>query len=146
MAPLGPLRAGPFAGVEYVDVKVDGYAETGASLGNIVYADQRYDRMRWSAGAELRGELSAAVIPSLRAAYVWENEGGDTTATSHLAAAQHSMATVTVPLASTERNHVIGAVGLQGAEGNLSYRFGAEARLARGDDDYRVSVGLALAL
>lgn len=146
MAPLGGFSAGPFGGVEYVDASVDGYTEKGASLGNIVYPDVDYKRLRYSAGAEVRGNISEAFVPSIRAAYVWEDEKGDKAATTRLASAEHAIATISAPLASTERNHVLGAIGLQGQEGRVGYRFGGEGRFAEGEDDYRVSLGLFIAM
>lgn len=144
--PLGVVRAGPFAGLDYAHAQLDGYTESGASLGNIAYPDMNYHRFRWSAGGELRGAFSTAVVPSIRAAYVWEEERGQTIATTRLASAQHSMGTSALVLPSTERNHVLGAFGLQGEEGRLSYRFGSEGRFARGENDYRINIGVAFAM
>ena len=143
---LGVVRAGPFGGVDYVDTRIDGYTETGASLGNIVYQDLKYRRLRATAGAEARAHIADTFIPSLRVGYVWEDERGDRAAVVKLASAQHSMATKTVALASTERDHVVAAFGVQGSQGALGYRFGAEGRFARGEDDARVSIGVSLGL
>ena len=146
VAPLGGFRAGPFAGLDYAHAELDGFTESRASLGNIVYPKLNYHRLRWSAGAEVRGDFSTAVVPSFRMAYVWEDERGQSLATTRLASAQHSMATVTLPLPDTERDHVLGAFALQGSEGRLGYRFGTEGRFARGENDYRVSIGVSVAM
>lgn len=146
MFDFGAARVGPFGGVDYVDVDVDGYTETGASLGNVAYQDLRYRRLRATAGGEARAHISDMVIPSVRVGYTWEDERGDRSALVRLASAQHSMATQTVLLPSTERDHVVAAFGVQGAQGRLGYRFGAEGRFARGDDDARVSLGVSLRL
>jgi hypothetical protein len=144
MFDLGMARAGPFGGVEYVDAQIDGYTETGASLGNVAYQDLDYRRLRATSGLEARAHLTDAVIPSLRIGYTWEDERGDRDAVVRLASAQHSLATQSVALASTERDHVVAAFGVQGSQGRLGYRFGAEGRFARGTDDKRVSIAVSL--
>ncbi|TVV73328.1 esterase-like activity of phytase family protein [Sphingomonas solaris] len=143
---LGAARAGPFGGVDYVDTRIDGYTETGASLGNVAYQDLDYRRLRLTAGVEARAPISEAFVPSLRVGYTWEDERGDRSAVVRLASAQHSLATQTVALASTERDHVVAGFGVQGVQGALGYRFGAEGRFARGQDDARVSIGVSLGL
>ncbi|WP_156679471.1 esterase-like activity of phytase family protein [Sphingomonas profundi] len=143
---LGPARVGPFGAADYVDTEVDGYTETGAALGNVAYQDLDYRRLRLTAGGEARAHLSDMFIPSVRVGYTWEDERGDRAAIVKLASAQHSLATQTVALASTERDHVVAGFGVQGSQGRLGYRFGAEGRFARGEDDARVSIGIGFAL
>ena len=140
---LGLLKAGPFAGVEYVDVSLDGFTESGASLSNVVYGDLDYQRIRGNFGIEARADLSPAVRPSIRAGYSIEEERGDSAATVRLASAQHVNATQSLALFDTARDRVFVAGGIDGTMNSLSYHFSVEGRYARGADEARVSIGVS---
>ncbi len=140
---VGQLRVGPFAGVDYVDVEIDGYTETGASLGNIAYGKLGYQRMTAQLGVEAKYTAWPAAVPALRVGYATENEKGDRAATVRLASAQHAMATQSVALAETERDYVTAALSVSGAIGRgFSWRIGGENRFVKGEDELKVDLGI----
>lgn len=144
--PVGRVAAGPFATVDYVDASIDGFSEAGASLSNARYAGLNYKRLRYGAGIELRGTWSEAVRPNIRVGYAKEDERGDRATTASLIAAQHVMGTQAIVLPSTERDRLVAGGGIDGSMDNWSYRFGAEGRFDRGDDEARVSLTISTRL
>ena len=143
---FGNVKAGPFAGIEYVDVSLDGFTETGASVSNLVYGDLDYSRTRGSLGIEARVDVSPSVRPTLRAGYAIEEEHGDRRSTVRLASAQHAMGTQSVALADTERNRAFVSGGIDGSLGAVRYGVSAEGRFGRGEDEARASFVISLGL
>ena len=142
--PLGKASLTPFAALDYVDLGVDGYVETGASVSNFAYSARSIKKLAASVGGELAAELGA-VRPALRVGYSVENESGDDNATVRLAAAQHSMGTVVFALADTERNSAFAELRLAMQSGPISGYVAGRGRWGRGDDDTRVVAGIAYA-
>lgn len=146
MVPLGRIAVGPFGTIDYADVDIHGIDEAGASLSNARYAPLGYKRLRYGGGIELRADLSQAVRPNIRVSYAGEHESGDKSITASLISAQHSMATQTIALPSTERERLVVGGGIDGSMGHWSYRFAAEGRFARGEDEARVGITVSTRL
>lgn len=141
MMPTGSISFGPFAALDYANMNLDGYTETGASVSNLLFPDRKFSKMIASVGSELATQLGA-IRPAIRAGYSFEREKGDNVATVRLASAQHSMATVALPLGDTERDSAFGELRLAMQQGRLSGYFAARGRWGRGQDDARVNIGL----
>jgi outer membrane lipase/esterase len=59
LLPLGPLRAGPVAALDYARAKVDGYTEEGDAALRLDVGEQRYSALVGAVGLELRGDFDA---------------------------------------------------------------------------------------
>ncbi|WP_066964683.1 esterase-like activity of phytase family protein [Rhizorhabdus dicambivorans] len=137
------LRVGPFAGYDYVDAEIDGYTETGASLGNVAYGKVRYKRLTGYAGLEAKLMASPAFVPAIRISYAREDERGDRAATVRLASAQHAMGTQAFALPDTARDYVGAALSFTGALGDqIFWQAGGENRFIRGEDELKVRAAL----
>jgi len=139
--PAGAVSITPFAMLDYTNLDLDGYTETGASVSNLLYRDRSFSKMIASIGGELATQMGV-LRPALRAGYSFEREKGDNAATVSLASAQHSMATVVLPLADTERDSAFGELRVAMQQGNWSGYFSARGRWGRGEDDARVNIGI----
>lgn len=96
---LGQLRAEPYVGVRFADVRVNGISE-GAALTNLTVATQRTESLQSVAGLRLRGSYpvgSAQVRPAARAEYRHEFNNGD----PRLLTAAFSGAGISTPFTST---------------------------------------------
>ena len=142
--PVGKFHIGPFALFDYSRTDVNGFTETGASLGNIRYNNLTYNRLRATAGGEVRGKVGNHVFPVLRVGYSFEKETGDETALASLASAQHVNGTATLVLPNSERNSIVANGRIDGVIGNIVASFGAEGRFGRGADEARVNVGFGI--
>lgn len=91
-------------------------------------------------GAEIRGTLSPYVRSNVRAGFGVEDERGARTATATLISAQHSLATQTVALPSTERNRLFAGGSIDGSMGPIGYGVTGVGRFDRGPDDARMSL------
>ncbi|HLJ20730.1 MAG TPA: autotransporter domain-containing protein [Stellaceae bacterium] len=60
---IGPLRAGPIAGIDYTHATIDGYTETGDALLVMTVARQSLDALTGDAGVQLRYPLQLGPIP-----------------------------------------------------------------------------------
>ena len=138
----GKVAVTPFAAVDYSDVQLDGYQDHGASLSNLVFPDRDFQKLTASFGAEVSLDWGA-VRPALRGGYAIEDERGDDSAVVSLASARHAMGTVALALADTERDSAFGEARLSMQQGPLSAFAAGKGRWGRGEDDYRVSVGVA---
>jgi hypothetical protein len=139
--PIGRASLTPFAAVDYVDLGLDGYTETGASVSNVTYAARSFKKLTASVGGELAVQLGA-IRPAIRAGYSVENESGDKSTLVRLASAQHAMGSVVMPLADTERNSAFGELRIAMRDGRWSGYVSGRGRWGRGDDDARASVGV----
>ena len=144
MLPVGGFTITPFAAMDYVDLDLDGYVETGASVSNLAFPDRAIRKLTASFGGELAVQLGA-IRPAIRGGYSIEDERSDRSATVRLASAQHSMAIVNFPLADTERNSAFGELRIAMQDGAWSGYVSGKGRWGRGDDDARASIGLAYA-
>jgi len=73
----GGWRVGPYLAVNYLDVSVDGFAETGAPGLNLVYGDQSVESLQLQAGLDLGYAASVSwgvLTPYARVIYVSEQE------------------------------------------------------------------------
>lgn len=139
--PVGKASLTPFAAIDYVDLSLDGYTETGASVSNITYAARGFKKLTASVGGELGAQLGA-IRPAIRAGYSVEKESGDKSAAVRLAGAQHAMGSAVLPLADTERDSAFAELRVAMREGALSGYVSGRGRWGRGDDDARVSIGV----
>lgn len=140
----GTASVTPFAVVDYIDLDLDGYTETGASVSNLVFQDRSFKRVTASFGGELAVQLGA-LRPAIRAGYSIEDEKGDRTATVRLASAQHAMGTVAVPLVDTERDTAFAELRIAMHEGPWSAYASGRGRWGRGEDEAQASIGLSYA-
>lgn len=140
----GNASVTPFAAVDYIDMDLDGYTETGASVSNLVFQDRSFKRVTASFGGELAVQLGA-LRPAIRAGYAIENETGDKTATVRLASAQHAMGTVVLPLVDTERDTGFAELRIAMQQGPWSAYASGRGRWGRGDDEAQASIGLSYA-
>lgn len=60
LMPLGAVRLGPVAAIDYARAKVDGYTETGDGALTLNVGKQRYEALVGGLGLELRGDFDAA--------------------------------------------------------------------------------------
>ena len=142
--PAGKVSVTPFVALDYANLDLDGYTETGASVSNLRYRDRSFSKMIASVGGELATQMGV-LRPAIRAGYSFEREKGDNVATVSLASAQHSMGTVALPLGDTERDSAFGELRVAMQQGNWSGYFSARGRWGRGEDDARVAIGLGYA-
>ncbi|MES2497318.1 MAG: esterase-like activity of phytase family protein [Pseudomonadota bacterium] len=141
LIPAGAISITPFAAIDYANLDLDGYTESGASVSNLVYRDRSFSKMIASVGGELAMQMGV-LRPAIRAGYSFEREKGDNIATVRLASAQHNMASVAIPLADTERDSAFGELRVAMQQGAWSGYFAARGRWGRGEDDARVNIGL----
>jgi outer membrane autotransporter protein len=59
LAPLGPVRFGPVAAIDYARAKVDGYTEEGDAALALNVGKQSYSALVGGLGVELRGDFDA---------------------------------------------------------------------------------------
>lgn len=140
----GNVSITPFAAVDYLDLDLEGYTETGASVSNLVFADRGIERLTASFGGEVAMQLGA-LRPAIRAGYSIEDERGDETTAVRLASARHAMATVALPLADTERDTAFGELRIAMQEGPWSGYVSGRGRWGRGEDEAQVSIGASYA-
>lgn len=62
LMPMGGLRVGPVAGLEYARAKVKGYTESGDDALNLNVAPISYKSMRGNLGVEIRGDLGGGGV------------------------------------------------------------------------------------
>ena len=141
---VGRFSVTPFAAIDYADLKLEGYMESGASVSNLVYADRGFSQLTASVGGEL-GLQIGAIRPAIRGGYSIEREHGDRSAAVRLAGAQHAMGSVVLRLDDTERDSGFGELRIAMREGPLSGYVSGRGRWGRGDDDARASIGLGYA-
>jgi len=142
--PVGAASVTPFAAVDYVDLKLDGFGESGASVSNITYPNRSFTQLTASFGGELAVQLGA-IRPALRAGYSIENQRGDRSAAVRLTNAQHAMGSTVLTLAGTERDSAFGELRIAMRAGALSGYASAQGRWGRGQDDTRVALGVGYA-
>ncbi len=138
----GAVRFGPFINLRHAEVNIDGYTETGAALGNVVYPDRKVTRASGTVGLELDGQFGQ-IIPSARVAYTFMSEGAPDQVAIRLASAQDVMGTQTVTVPSTAAGYFSAGLGLQGGAGPVDWRASVEARFGNGATDVRAGVGAA---
>ena len=143
--PVGRAKLTPFVAIDYVDLKFDGYSETGASVSNITYPDRRFSQLNTSFGGEVAVEFGA-LRPALRGGYSIENQSGDNSAAVRLTSAQHAMGSTVLALDGTERDSAFGELRIAMRDGALSGYLSARGRWGRGQDDARVAVGVSFAM
>ena len=85
LKPMNTWRWGPTAALQYVNVSVDGYTETGAGLGNLTVGDQSTSYLLASAGlrAEADYQVGGGMVNSFAYATVTTQSGGDDVITTN---------------------------------------------------------------
>jgi len=107
------LRFGPLAGFRYIHAQVDGYTESGASGGNIVYPDISSSGV----GGFFGGEASMGFEgfrSILRVTYNTRDASGDKNAVLRLASADDVMGTQTLLVPGLGQNHIAPSLMVQG--------------------------------
>jgi len=140
--PFGMLTVTPFAALDYSDLELSGYAESGASVSNLTFPDRAFRKLTASLGGEVSTQLGV-VRPALRGGYSFEDERGDDAASVRLTSAQHAMGTVLLPLADTERNSAFAELRIAAREGPLAAYASGRGRWGKGEDDLRASITLS---
>lgn len=143
--PVGRVGVTPFAAVDYTDLDLDGYTESGASVSNIVYADRSFKKATISMGGELSVDIGA-IHPAIRGGYSFEQESGDKSAAVRLASAEHSMGSALLSLGDTERDTAFAELRIAMGDGPVSGYVSGRGRWGRGNDDARVTIGVGFAL
>ena len=138
---FGRVQAGPFVTAELLRVQIDAYSEQGASVSNLAFAAQAYDRRSISAGVEARISLGS-VTPSIRLAYANDGER-DATASVRLLSADHALGTATVVIPENEKDRFLAQAALTGSIGKIGWRLGVDGRFASGNSDGRATLGLS---
>ncbi len=79
LMPLGTVRVGPVAGLDYARARVDGYTEDGDAALALNVGRQRFSSLRGSLGAEVRGDFggSGVQLRPYAAAVVEKDFNGD---------------------------------------------------------------------
>jgi hypothetical protein len=139
---FGRASVTPFVAFDYVDLDLDGYSESGASVSNLVFPDRSFRKLTTSVGGEILAQIGA-LRPALRGGYSFESERRDRSATVSLASAQHAMATVDLPLVDTERDSGFAELRVAMGDGPLTGYVSGRGRWGRGDDDARVALGVS---
>ena len=87
LKPMNTWRWGPTASLQYVNVSVDGYTETGAGLGNLTVGDQSTNYLLASAGlrAEADYQVGGGMVNSFAYATITSQSGGDDVITTSFA-------------------------------------------------------------
>lgn len=142
--PFGIASLTPFAAIDYANMDLDGYTETGASVSNITYAARSFRKLTASVGGEIGVELGA-IRPAIRGGYSFEKESGDKSAAVRLASAQHAMGSAVLPLGDTERDSAFAELRVAMRDGRWSGYVSGRGRWGRGDDDARASIGIGYA-
>lgn len=147
-----PLGAGinvtPFAGVTHVTAWLDGYTETGAAGGNIVYPDQTVYATTVRVGAELSATINH-ITPSLRVAYNHVVSPSSQLLNVSLAGVLSPMATQAVTVPRFDGHTVTIGVGLQGdITSAVGWRIGYDANVATKDGavSHGVTAGVRVGL
>lgn len=85
LKPMSTWRWGPTAALQFVNVSVDGFTETGAGLGNLTVADQSTNYLLASAGlrAEADYRVGGGMVNSFAYATVTKQSGGDDVITTN---------------------------------------------------------------
>jgi len=142
--PVGGVELTPFGVIDYVDLDLDGYTETGASVSNFTFPDRSFSKLSASVGGEVSAQLGQ-VRPTLRGGYTFADENGETGATVAIASVNHPMGTVAFPLASTALDSVFGEARIAFTSGQLSAYVSGIGRWGDGGDDLQGSLGIAYA-
>ena len=142
------VSAGPVASVNWSQLTVDGYTETGASGGNVRYPTATFDTADYAVGAEAIGTFDG-LTPSARIVYTWrDRDSGDLPVS--LASAIDPMATQRISAGGGAGDSVTISVGLQGGDDRTMWFVGYDADVGVGDGrdgiDHRLTVGGAVAL
>lgn len=127
----GALAVTPFAALDYVDAKLDGYVATGASASALAFPDRNMKQLTASFGGELAADLGP-LRPALRGGYSLERDSGGDNAAARLASDQPALG----DCAFAELRVAMRSGPL------LGYVSGG-SRWGRNGDDARVSLGLS---
>lgn len=137
--PLGGLSIGPFAGLRYANIEVDGYEEEGSPLLRLAVQEFDAESLVGALGLSAAGRFGgadSAIIPTVRVAYEreFQNDGRKVFAT--LPSNQPSFSDA----GSGKRNRVVGGVGLtvETAAG-LSASIGYDGQFSGGRDEHGFS-------
>ena len=128
--PLGSARLTPYAGVDYVSAKLEGFTEGGIHPGRLTVNDSTDDYFTTELGAKLTGSLGS-VVPEIKAA--WRHEFNDDPAmiTAYYAAQPGNSFTVISPYRA-EDALVLGASLATAVTDNTSLKLGYEGWIADG--------------
>jgi uncharacterized protein YhjY with autotransporter beta-barrel domain len=141
------LRFGPLAGFRWLETDIDGYLETGASGGNIIYPDTGTSDVAGYLGGE--ASLSLGGIRSIfRITYNTENAADSSSAVLRLANAANTMGTQTVEYSNLAQAYTEPSLILTGLEtGRLDWWVNYSARIGASDGtEHRVTAGFTMKL
>lgn len=121
---------GPVASIKYAKVDVDGYLETGAAGGNILFPSQTADMILFAGGAEASGEVAENTLLVGGLFYNGQAGGGDRLALVKLASSSAALASQLVNVPELADDFLSFQIGLQskGADA-LQWRVGYELQM-----------------
>lgn len=127
--------------MEYSRVSLHSYTERGASLGNAVIPDGRYDRLEGTGGLEATFNVKGAIRPSFRVGYTVVDEGGDRSGMVRLIDLAATSSVVTLP--NYSKGFVSGEAALEGEAAGFGWRAAVGARDTGGDTSMSASFGIS---
>lgn len=130
---LGQTWLTPFVAVDYSNVKMKAFSETGVAGANLAFADQSQNRTSFLAGLKWAGTLGV-VIPEARIAYRNDSDGSFATTQRFVDAPGAALFTVTSPLA--RKDSVMAGFSLAALfNDKVTGRIGYQGRFASGLND-----------
>ncbi len=141
------LRFGPLAGFRWLETDIEGYAESGASGGNIIFPDTGTSDVAGYLGGE--ASLTSGGIRSIfRITYNTENAADSSSAVLRLASAGNAMGTQTVEYSNLTQAYTEPSLILTGLKtGRLDWWVNYSARIGANDGtEHRVTAGLQMKL
>jgi uncharacterized protein with beta-barrel porin domain len=140
---VGASRIGPFVQLGYKDVRLNGYTESGAAVGDGLIADNHYGRTEASIGLEASFGAMGAIRPSARIAYTDVSESGDSSAVFTLAAVPGSAQMVDLPTSADD--FASAEFALEGQWAGFGWRGAVEVRDTKSETSGRLTIGIAKA-
>jgi uncharacterized protein with beta-barrel porin domain len=139
---LGETWVTPFVGLEYTDVKMQGFTETGVGGANLAFAKQSQDETSFLAGVKWAGKLGI-VVPEAKVAYRHDDNGVFGTMQRFADAPGNALFMTTSP--QTDKDSVMAGVSLSALfNDKVTGRIGYQGRFASGLRDNAVFGSLVI--
>ena len=139
---LGQTWVTPFVGLEYTDVKMRSFTETGVGGANLAFAKQSQDETSFLAGVKWAGKLGI-VVPEAKVAYRHDDNGVFGTMQRFADAPGNALFLTTSP--QTDKDSVMAGVSLSALfNDRVTGRIGYQGRFASGLRDNAVFGSLVI--
>jgi len=146
MFDLGGISLGPVAGFRWLNLDLDGYAETGAAGGNVLMPGVSNDGVSGFFGAEGAMDLGESLRGILRFTYTTEDQYRAGNASFSLINAQNAMGTQSVALPGLGQAHLEPSITLTGS-GSVKWWVGYGARVGvDAGTEHHINAGVRAAL